>query len=250
MNREELIKIFEDTKIVSKTLKNNSVSNKHTFVSKNILPIGDKIINIQVLNLDTVSAAQKYSLLGKTCVLNMASAKKAGGGVINGAKAQEECLFRSSNLFETVTQDMYPIGHNEAIYTNDVIFFRDKEYNLILPFTVDVVTIPAVNLNSNAKYDDLDIISDYDEIMKNKIRLMFDLAASNGCENLILGAWGCGVFKNNPLDVAKFFEEVLFEKPTSIAPCFAETFKNVIFAIINDHNSVGDNYDVFFKYFG
>lgn len=106
----------------------------------------------------------------------------------------------------------------------------------------------ALNLNSNAKYDNLDLISD-DKITKDKIRLMFYLAKKNKCENIILGAWGCGVFKNNPLDIAKLFQEVMYERKSLIDNDYSSSFKNIIFAVINDHNSVSDNFDVFFKYF-
>jgi uncharacterized protein (TIGR02452 family) len=241
MNKNELISVFEDTVTLVETgqIKTNSVTTKHNTSERDIVVNQYVDTNIHTLNSDTVNAAFNYSMLGKTCVLNMASAKKAGGGVRNGAKAQEECLFRCSNLFETVTQDFYPLDYNEMLYTKDAVFFKNNEYELITPFTVDVVTVAAVNLNPNARYDDNKQyeVDNYEKVMKDKIRTMLYLANANGCENVVLGAWGCGVFKNDPQLVANMFNEIVREHKGC--------FKNVLFAVINDHNSAGDNYDVF-----
>jgi len=101
---------------------------------------------------------------------------------------------------------------------------------------LDVVTVAAVNLNyGGSHHKNFTSTPEYIKLMKNKMRLMFSLAIKNDCENLILGAWGCGVFKNDPYDVAEMFKKVTQEY----------NIKNVVFAIINDHNSVDDNYSVF-----
>ena len=171
----------------------------------------------------------------------MASYKRPGGGVYNGARAQEECLFRCSNLIHVVPNSFYPLQENEALYTKDAIFFKDKYYGYMDPVVCDVVTIAAINLNENAKYDPVQNIKDYRNVTKDKIRLMISLAAKNGVQNLILGAWGCGVFKNDPNLMSQYFSEVLIGEGYSV------DFKNVVFAVINDHNSVGNNYDIFYK---
>lgn len=158
----------------------------------------------------------------------MASSKKPGGGVANGAMAQEECLFRCSNLFE-ISTDFYPLSKDEALYTKDAVFIKDKNYMIMEePVILDVVTIAALNLNHMKTPDN------YDEIMINKIKLMLSLALKNGCKNIILGAWGCGVFKNDPIRVSKLFEEFAYGD-----------FDNIVYAVINDHNSVSNNYEIF-----
>ena len=49
---------------------------------------------------------------------------------------------------------------------------------------------------------------------------------------------GCGVFGNDPVNIATWFKEILTEG-------YYKSFKNVIFAVINDHNSVSNNYQIF-----
>lgn len=231
---KNLIEVFEDTK--KYTLDNNltkSKTTKHTFLEIE-QPHGPTKSNIIVVNSDTVSIAFDFTLLGKTAILNMASYKKPGGGVRNGARAQEECLFRCSNLSEVIPTSHYPLQEDECLYTSDGVFFKDFNYNYTTPTKIDVITMPAINLNSLELTD----FKQYIKINKDKIRLMLSLAIKNEVKNIILGAWGCGVFKNNPVQIANFFKEVLDEGYNSY-------FDNVVFAIINDHNSVDNNLEVF-----
>jgi uncharacterized protein (TIGR02452 family) len=243
---KNLVNVFQDTLENSKGLTKSTTS-KHTF--DEILPAKLTMFkpNISVINTDSVSAVVEYSKYGKTCILNMASYKRPGGGVYNGARAQEECLFRCSNLIHVVPNSFYPLEENEALYTKDAIFFKDKDYDYMEPITCDVVTIAALRLygvigeNGEMSYES--DVTDYRKITKDKIRLMVSLASQNGVKNLILGAWGCGVFKNDPKTMAQYFSEVLVGEGYSV------DFDNVVFAIINDHNSVGNNFDIFNNHF-
>ena len=235
---KNLVNVFQDTLENSKNLTDSTTS-KHTFDERNPPRLTMFKDIITVINTDSVSAVVEYSKLGKTCVLNMASYKRPGGGVHNGARAQEECLFRCSNLIQVVPTSFYPLEVNEALYTKDAIFFKDKEYDYMGPVVCDVVTIAAINLNENAKYDPVQNVADYRKITKDKIRLMVSLAAQNKVKNLVLGAWGCGVFNNDPTTMSQYFSEVLIGEGYSV------DFDNIVFAIINDHNSVGNNFDIF-----
>ena len=235
---KNLVNVFQDTLENSKNLTDSTTS-KHTFDETNPPRLTMFKDIISVINTDSVSAVVEYSKLGKTCVLNMASYKRPGGGVHNGARAQEECLFRCSNLINVVPTSFYPLEVNEALYTKDAIFFKDKDYEYMEPVVCDVITIAAINLNENAKYDPVQNITEYRKITKDKIRLMVSLAAQNGVKNLILGAWGCGVFNNDPTTMAQYFSEVLIGEGYSV------DFDNIVFAIINDHNYVGNNFDIF-----
>jgi len=111
------------------------------------------------------------------------------------------------------------------------------------PVVCDVITIAAINLNENAKYDPVQNLTDYRNITKDKIRLMVSLAAQNKVKNLIVGSWGCGVFNNDPTTMSQYFSEVLIGEGYSV------DFDNIVFAIINDHNSVGNNFDIFNNHF-
>ena len=235
---KNLVNVFQDTLENSKNLTDSTTS-KHTFDERNPPRLTMFKDIISVINTDSVSAVVEYSKLGKTCVLNMASYKRPGGGVHNGARAQEECLFRCSNLIQVVPTSFYPLEVNEALYTKDAIFFKDKDYDYMEPVVCDVITIAAINLNENAKYDPVQNLTDYRKITKDKIRLMVSLAAQNKVKNLVLGAWGCGVFNNDPTTMAQYFSEVLIGEGYSV------DFDNIVFAIINDHNSVGNNFDIF-----
>lgn len=245
--KDELKQIFNDTK--RKAWIGNFIQTKTKKFKEQVVTLRSSIV---VEGNDTVTAATKYVGLGKTCVLNMASAKTAGGGVADGETAQEECLFRCSNLAESISQDLYPLEEDEALYTKNAIFFKDKDYNDMKMIKVDVVTVASVNLNLNARYDEkkekwIDGITpkpaDYHSLVRMKIRTMLSLAAKNRCKYIILGAWGCGVFKNDPYDIADAFYDVL------VIEEYERLFEQVVFAIINDNNSVGNNLKIFKEVF-
>jgi len=252
---KDLINVFNDTMQYSNELT-NSITKKYTFDNilrqlyrKNEPPaIPSNFYNVKVENSDTVSSLVNLSKVGKTAVLNMASYKRPGGGVARGARAQEESLFRCSNLGKVISkEDFYPLKENEALYTKDAIFFKDKDYEYMDEVKCDVITIAALRLHANIKedgeiyyeFDSKD--EDYKDLTKDKIRLMLSMAALNGVKNLVLGAWGCGVFKNDPATIANYFKEIL------IYERYANLFDNIVFAIINDHNSNGNNFDIFNK---
>ena len=233
---QELIDIFQDTlrhcevnlinfgKVTSTKLYNFDELRKYLSEPKD---------NIVVENIDTIGALCRYNI-GKTAVINMASAKRPGGGVKKGSKAQEEGLFRCSNLSFLIDSGLYPLQESEGLYTTNATFFRDFNYNYMDPITCDVITVAAHNLNS-VKMDR----GTYVESTKQKIRLMLEMCADNDINNVILGAWGCGVFKNDPKEMSNFFHEILIKEG------YSGLFDKVIFAIINDHNSVDNNYTKF-----
>jgi uncharacterized protein (TIGR02452 family) len=234
-----LINVFQDTLEISKNLPNRSQTNRHT-TQEIIGPyLSEFENNIIVEPLDTVSAIQKWSQVGRVCALNMASYKRPGGGVENGARAQEECLFRCSNLFDVVSKDLYPLRDHECLYTQRALFFKDKDYYQITPIECDVITLAAINLNDKAKYDPVQNLYNYENLNREKIRLMLSVPQSWGAQYLILGAWGCGVFKNDPEKVAQYFKDAI------IGEGYGSLYKKIIFAVINDHNSVANNYEIF-----
>jgi uncharacterized protein (TIGR02452 family) len=62
------------------------------------------------------------------------------------------------------------------------------------------------------------------ELMKNRIHRVLEIASSYGYDSLVLGAWGCGAFDNDPVAVAKSFKDALTGD-------FAGRFREIVFAI-------------------
>ena len=176
-------------------------------------------LTIIVENISTVDAIRKLVLEGKEKigVLNFASAKNPGGGFLNGAKAQEESLAASSTLYRTLIvheeyyrenrKCNYMIYTNHAIYSPDVVFFRDGSFRLTEPVKASVLTLPAVNMGQVIqKGEDVEAAK---KAMKQRMKLALAIFANEGAKNLVLGAYGCGVFRNDPKDVAIWWKELL-----------------------------------------
>lgn len=180
-------------------------------------------------------ASQQYQRIG---VLNFASARKPGGGFLRGARAQEESLARSSGLYYSLRQcpQFYDFhrAQDTALYSDRMIYspacpvLRDDEGNwLAQPYTVDFITSPAPNagvVTRNEPANRGHIVPTLTE----RARKVLALAAHHGCEALVLGAWGCGVFQNDPATVARIFANYL--SPDGI---FGGRFRHVSFAVFD-----------------
>jgi uncharacterized protein (TIGR02452 family) len=64
--------------------------------------------------------------------------------------------------------------------------------------------------------------------MRTRLMMLFSLAAEEKYEHLLLGAWGCGVFRNDPRDVAQLFAEALLHDAR-----FRGRFQSVTFAVLD-----------------
>lgn len=183
--------------------------------------------DITVENIDTISAVLSCQF-ERILILNMANAEVPGGGYLHGAVAQEEDLFRKTNLFRTLTDNLYPMMDDEIIYSPTVHVLRDSKWKaLSVPRTVSFVSMAAI-CNPQLSEFGMFSYSDY-ETTYQKIRTIFYVAAFYGFEHLILGALGCGAFRNPPEQVAEIFAKVLKE--------FNGCFRTVKFAVL----SLGDN---------
>ncbi len=171
----------------------------------------------------------------KIMCLNFASAKNPGGGFINGAEAQEESLARTSGLHESLLQgwDYYKIHRamESCFYTDMMIyspkvpvFRKDKGELLPKPVLCNFITSPAVNAGV-VKRQEPERAHEIFGAMDVRTDKMLALALSHGNETLILGAWGCGVFKNDPKEIAELFKKYLHGK-------YKNKFKKVVFAIL------------------
>lgn len=243
--REKLISCFQNTletsthileKETKQSVKTNMVY-KEGFISCKCK--GKENSSIIVESNTTFAAARKYIRLGKVAVLNFANPEHPGGGVQNGAMAQEECLCRSSNLYacisaQNVFNDYYqyhrelrnPFYSDRLIYTKNVIVFKDDSaIPMLLPkeewFAVDVVTCAAPYL-AKRKYTNTEALL---RLFKGRIKNILEAARDNEVDIIILGAFGCGAFKNPPLIVAQAFEEIIREEN------YRGDFKQIVFAI-------------------
>ncbi|GIF71012.1 TIGR02452 family protein [Asanoa siamensis] len=174
---------------------------------------------ITVTDETTITAARRLSASGlRTGALNFASARHPGGGFRTGAQAQEESLARSSALVACLEGNPMYAHHNRVrdpfysdhmIFSPDVPFFRDDPGALLNePFTCSIVTSPAVNA-AVVRRQHAARVADIEPTMRHRAARIFDVAAYHGLEALVLGAWGCGVFANDPTLIADIFAHAL-----------------------------------------
>ena len=202
---------------------------------------------IVVKNCTSIEAArQLLGTDGKTSCLNFASARNPGGGFLNGSQAQEESLARSSALYPTLTKfqrEMY--DHNRSlttylysdnmIYSPDVVFFRnDADELLPQPFLLDILTCPAVNVGAMIQNKSSDL-SQVKQTMLSRIDKILSVFVFRKAEKVILGAWGCGVFRNKPEDVAAYFAHYLTPKGK-----YGKCFREVVFAVFDNSRDLGN----------
>jgi uncharacterized protein (TIGR02452 family) len=271
MGREENIRIFEDTEIMCKTnlkLSTNIARSrrKQTIILDTDRPdcrnaaVYEKYAEVIVSKKRTLEAASYYKDY-KTAVLNFASASNPGGGVVHGSSAQEECLCRCSTLYFSLdTPEMWngfytphrkaqdPIHNDDIIYTPDVTVFKtdtDSPETMTEAdwYNVDVITCAAPNLKQNPTniFNPADgatpvTITDVDLLALHEKRLsrILDVAKANRIEVIILGAFGCGAFKNKPEVVALAAKNVLKD--------YLNSFKFIEYAIYSRRNN---NYQIF-----
>jgi uncharacterized protein (TIGR02452 family) len=260
MGRTENVIIFQDTQNLCRTNKRLADSLKNSIAMQKIILETESLPNINTQIYDepakiivtrnrTFEAALSYKGQ-KTAVHNFASASNPGGGVVNGATAQEECLCRCSDLYDCLNvkenwdkfygphrREQNPIHNDDIIYTPNVIVFKsDTPTPALLDekdwYNVDVITCAAPNLREtpsnryntgdgkkSVKLTDKELL----EVHEKRLRRILDLAVLNGVETIILGAFGCGAFYNNPNVVARAAKNVTKE--------YTQAFRNIEFAV-------------------
>ena len=223
----------------------------------------DSAAEVVVSSKRTFEAAMAYAGRMRTCAHNFASATNPGGGVVNGSSAQEEALCRCSTLyFNLNVREMWdgfysphrevhdPLHNDDIIYTPGVVVFKsDTAYPRTLAEsewkTLDVITCAAPNLRErpsnrmNSGDGDAHVeisAADLQALHERRLRRILDVAAANGAEALVLGAFGCGAFRNNPKVVAAAARTVVSD--------YLHAFRAIEFAV---YCRPGDsaNYDAF-----
>lgn len=187
---------------------------------------------IEVTCEDSFKAAGRLS---EPMVMNFANAHNPGGGFRLGASAQEEALCRCSTLYSSISSkaasEMYRYNNTHIsmvesdymLYSPEVWVIRTDDLQLTSkPFKVSVMTIPAPNRRGAALIATNTLI---ENTMTRRIRIMLRVAASRGCRELVLGAWGCGAFGNSPKKVSQYFRNVLVDEG------YEKCFTHVVFAV-------------------
>ncbi|KFY10472.1 hypothetical protein V491_07632 [Pseudogymnoascus sp. VKM F-3775] len=219
--------------------------------SQPLQPDTPTLPRISVIQSDTYDAA--IALVSskpdiRVGVLNMASSYQPGGGVLKGSLAQEESLCSRSTLYPSLHESYYRLPTLSAIYSPDIVVFRNSEPNgtAILPEAewtfVDVISCAALkgpNLDVNAEGKKVYARERDVETMTLKIRLILQIARETGITHLVLGALGCGAYGNPPEEVAKIFKKAICGDSRKHG--YAEGIEEVVFAIFDD----GENLRVF-----
>lgn len=204
-------------------------------------PQGATPARVEVTGETTLEATERLVVEegeARVAALNFASARNPGGGFLGGSQAQEESLARSSGLYPCLTMcpEHYamhrarPSGFytHQMIYSPDVPVIRDDAGTLLAPmYPVSFITSPAVNAGVVRKKlrRKAHAIPD---VMRERATRVLALAAHHNHEVVVLGAWGCGVFGNNPEDIAQVFHDVLWSERE-----LGLRFRRLVFAVLD-----------------
>jgi uncharacterized protein (TIGR02452 family) len=192
---------------------------------------------VEVTGETTLQAARRVAGVAPVC-LNFASARNPGGGFLGGSQAQEESLARSSGLYPCLERLPAMYEHNRQertllysdhmIYSPRVPVFRGDGGELLEePFLASFITAPAVNAGA-VRVNQPESEPLIRPTMAARLDRVLWVAARHGHRALVLGAWGCGVFGNEPRMVAGLFAEAL-----GPGGPFARCFGHVVYAVFD-----------------
>ncbi|MEM6782352.1 MAG: TIGR02452 family protein [Bacteroidota bacterium] len=174
---------------------------------------------VTLANEKTQQAAQRMSADGPVCVLSFASARNVGGGFMNGAKAQEEDLHRCAGAYRCLETARGYYEANRAtsslLYTDHLIYAPrvpwvrvDGRTLLEEPFLASIITAPAPNAGEHLRRYPNGHAA-IRETLHRRAGYVLATAITRGERRLVLGAWGCGVFRNDPSEVAAVWHDWL-----------------------------------------
>jgi len=256
MNKKNLISIQNDTlklciqnNILKKSIENsikNTILYKEDFkfdLSQNNQKSNK--YNISISKYRTFQCIKHFFLKNKNlknCVLNFANAYFPGGAALSGARAQEESLCRASTLYPCLNtpylKENYYKYHsqkkhetNRLFYIPRIIVFKTDENNFpeLMKendwYELDVITCAAHNQQAK-ELNNIEIFNlNYD-----RIKQILGSAISNNVDNIVLGAFGCGVFSNDPKIISRVFKKLLIDEE------YYKYFINIHFAIFSSKN--------------
>lgn len=172
-----------------------------------------------VYNQTTLAVAEARIAQGyRVAILNLASAVSPGGGWLKGSQAQEESLARASALVYTLRDDEFyfeTTHHTNPFYNDTVLvspavpFFRHHNGQFIdTLWQADVITSAAVHAKAVQRYMP-DRVGEIALHMEYRTHKVFQAATTLDADILILGAWGCGAFGNNPEVIAQIMRDMM-----------------------------------------
>lgn len=232
----EVETVFENTLSIISTIPQEPSVRYRGLLNSRTVPVlsGKSIIDIK--NEDCIDACVRIILLypdSRVGLLNMASDLSPGGGVVKGARAQEEDICRRTTLYPTLTQQRYPLASDEVVYTPNVKIVKESDYSRCLSL-VNIAGIVSAAALRRPVLNDLGELNQRDkDLLKNKVRMVLETFEYHKMDHIVLGAWGCGAFRNPPKQVAEIFREILnefdFRRVTfAIATPWAHDRKNLI----------------------
>ena len=270
-DRNGRIRIFEQTMVVCRNDPELQAAIRESIEKQEIIWEEDPVAviaerhavpaDLVITPERTMGAARKYQGLGKrVCALNFASSVTPGGGVVNGAGAQEESLCRISTLYAAISDratagpfydkhrqmirsgEMNRKNRDDCIFTPGVVVIREDTFDCdMLPrdewYEVDVITCAAPDLRfdtggSMYRPEEAELTA----VFEKRWRRILSVAADHQADILILGAFGCGAFYNPPEVAMQAFNNVFDE--------FSHCFETVEFAVFAQ-NEYDLNYQVF-----
>ncbi|MFC4505362.1 MULTISPECIES: TIGR02452 family protein [Streptomyces] len=193
--------------------------------------------SIEVTGESSLEAARRLAD-APVAVLNFASARNPGGGFRNGAQAQEEALCRASALYTCLLRapefydhhraDRDPFYSDRVIHSPAVPVFRDDRGRLLdEPYTAGFLTSAAPNAGVVLSRTP-ERVPGLPGALAVRAERVLETAVAHGYRRLVLGAWGCGVFRNDPAQVAEAFRTLL-----GPGGRFERTFEHVVFGVLD-----------------
>lgn len=234
-----LINATEETKRLTKVYGEGFFSQRKRVKSQKY--------NVKTLEGYSLECARRFSeTKDRIAVLNFANPYEPGGGALRGSRAQEENLCRCSNLYNSISMPeiikQYYSYHtankknylfsDRVVYSPGIVVFKDdKSYERLAdPFQVDIITCAAPY---NVYGHDMGLLK---SVYQSRLTNVFEVAAENDVDILVLGAFGCGVFRNPPELMAGMFRKLIEET-------YYAYYKQICFPLVK--SAYTNNYEVF-----
>ena len=128
------------------------------------------------------------------------------------------------------------IGHRKGFVADSELSFLFVDPDEIFPFyelRAAAPELPGLVVN----WEDGAYVREYQENLRRRIGAQLDTLILNGVPRAILGAWGCGCFKNDPHRVALTYRQEIEKR--------AAFFEHLVFPILSVRYSETANFQVF-----